>query len=351
MERFRSFFVSLIITGTALNTVAMAAEQTPSNHVDYKITKSVSLGGPDKWDYLYFDAPSHRVFISHGNEVTVVDGHSGSVVGRLGGIIGGHGVTVAAPGGHGYATTSSPAGVILFDPKTMGALKTLPTGNGPDPAVSDPGGNLVYVMNGTSESVTLIDTKSDSVVGTVPLGGVPEFAAADGAGKLFVNIESTREIVRIDTRTAKVDARWPISDCDSPHGLAIDPQSRRLFATCVNSRMMVVDADNGKVVASIPIGKGSDAAAFDTKRKLAFSSNGEGTLSVIAELDADHFVSLGEVPTAPGAKTMTLDSDSGRIFLVTAEVTQTSPPKEEGRPPRFTFAPGTVKLLFLDPVF
>jgi YVTN family beta-propeller protein len=310
----------------------------------------VSLGVPDKWDYLTYDQGSNRVYVSHGTEITVVDGRSGEVVGRVSGLKGSHGVAIAAAAGHGYADSAEPASVLVFDLKTLRPVKTLPVAADPDPVVYDPFSRHVFVLAGESRSTTVIDTVDDRVIATVSLGGKPEFATADGAGKLFVNIADTREIVRIDTASNVIDARWAIGDCESPHGLSIDPGTRHLFSSCLNGRLLVVNADDGRVEATLPIGKGTDAAAFDAKRKLIFSSNAEGTLSVIAERDPNAFVPLGNVVTAPGAKTMAIDSDSGRIFLVTADVATTTAAVQEGRPPRFTFVPGTVTLLFLDPV-
>jgi len=197
--------------------------------------------------------------------------------------------------------------------------------------------------------MTVIDTTTDSVVTTIHLSGQPEFAAVDGAGKLFVNVEDKREIQRVDTKTGKVDATWSIPDCDSPHGLAIDDKSHRLFTSCVNSKLLVVNATNGAVVSSLPIGKHSDAAAYDSHTKRVFSSNGDGTLSVIQQESADQYKSLAEVPTQLVARTMTLDPKTGRIYLVTGDYTEVDPNAKDPRK-RYAVKPGSTRMLLLDAV-
>jgi DNA-binding beta-propeller fold protein YncE len=202
-------------------------------------------------------------------------------------------------------------------------------------------------MEGDPDKAAMIDTQSDTLV-QIPLAGKPEFAAADGAGNLFINIADKKLIQRVDTRSAKVTAAWPISECESPHGLAIDPASLRLFSTCVNAKMVIVDSRDGRIVATLPIGKGTDAAAFDATRHRAFSSNRDGTLSVIDVKGADQFEPLGEVPTQPLARTMAIDPQTGRVFLVAADRDEVDPKATDPRK-RFKVRPGSVRLLFADP--
>jgi len=338
MRKITCLSLALVIAA-GLSSSAWAAAP------DYRITKTVDLGAPDKWDYLAFDAASHRVVVAHGSEATIVDSDSGAVVGRLGPINRGNGVFIAR--GRVYATSHEPDSLLAFDLASLKQVAAIPVGNGPDGALYDPASGRGFVVNEDSKSVTAIDLDADKPVFTTDLGGAPEFLAA-AAGKLYVNIKDRREVVRIDIASGALDAHWPIPDCESPHGMAIDAAAHRLFSSCVNGRMMVLDTDKGTVVANLPIGKRTDAAAYDAKRKLAFSSNSEGTLSVIAENGADAFVSLGEAPTAPGARTMALDPETGRIFLVTATVASAEP-AGDGKPTRFSFVPGSVKLLFLEP--
>ena len=339
MRALSALSLSLILAA-ALAPAAQAAAP------DYRITKTVPLGGPDKWDYLAFDAVAHRVVVAHGSEATLVDSDSGTVVGRLGPIKHTNGVMIAH--GRVYATSQDPDLLVAFDLVSLKQVAAIPVGKGPDGAFYDPESRRGFVVNEDDKTVTILDLDADKPLFTTPLGGAPEFLTA-AAGKLYVNIKDRREIVRIAIANGKLDAHWPIPDCDSPHGLAADPAAHRLFSSCVNGKMMVVDTDTGKVVAALPIGKRTDAAAFDPKRKLAFSPNSEGTLSVIAEKSATEFAALGDVATAPGARAMAIDPDTGRIFLVTADVASTEPAEDGGKPTRFKFVPGSFKMLFLDP--
>lgn len=313
----------------------------------YRITKTVDLGAPDKWDYLAFDAASHLVVVAHGSEATLLDSESGQLLGRLGPIKRAAGVLIA--NGKVYATSQDPDRLIAFDLESLKQVAAIPVGKGPDGALYDAASRRGFVVNEDDKTVTAIDMEADKPVFTTDLGGMPEFpAAADG--KLYVNIKDRREVVRIDIASGKLDARWPVPDCESPHGMAIDAAGHRLFSSCVNGKMMVLDTDRGTVVARLPIGKRTDAAAYDPGHRLIFSSNSEGTLSVIAEKGVDEFVPLGDIPTAPGARTMALDADTGRIFLVTATVASAEPGENGGKSTRFAFVPGSLKMMILDPV-
>ncbi|MGA7674204.1 MAG: YncE family protein [Rhizomicrobium sp.] len=335
--------IAVLAAAGSLATPAAAGDAAPV----YKIVKEVPLGMPDKWDFVYFDAG--RVYVSHGTEVTVIDGRSGELIGRVPGIDGSHGVVAAPSLGRGYADATNANSLVAFDLKTLKPLATMPAGEDADDVVYDPATKRVFVMDADGTAMTAVDAVQNKTISTTPLNGKPESATVDGAGNLFINSASTNEVLRVDTRSLAILSRWPVPDCQSPHGLAIDTAAHRLFVSCVNAKLQVVSSDDGHVVATLPIGKGTDTAAFDPKRKLIFSSNGEGTLSVIAERGADDFVSLGEVPTAPGARTMAVDPASGRVFLVTGEVAKTEPPTVKGRAPHFVFVPGSVKLLLLDP--
>jgi DNA-binding beta-propeller fold protein YncE len=332
----------VIRPAAALAALVLAGAAAPAPSPGYLPGRTVPLGAPDRWDYMTFDAGSHRLYVSHLSEITVVDTESGSVVGHVGGLGKSHGVVVVPVLGKGFADDGVARTVTIFDLATLKPEKTLKTDPDPDGMAYDPVTGRVFVINGDGASTTVIDAAKGEIVRTVPLGGQPEFGATDGLGKFFVNIESNREIVRLDTATLAVDARWKIGDCESPHGLAVDPSGHRVFSTCVNQKMVVVDAGDGHVVATLPIGKGSDAAGFDPARKLAFSSNGEGSLTVVSAADSNHPAVRETVATLPGARTMTLDPASGRVFLVTAEAASAAGSK-------FQAKPGTVKLLEFDP--
>ncbi|HEX4861444.1 MAG TPA: YncE family protein [Rhizomicrobium sp.] len=307
----------------------------------YKLAGSVALGGPERWDFVYFDAMSKRVYVSHRTHVDVVDVTQGKVVGQVTGIGESHGVVTVPSLGRGYADDTAAKVVVVFDLKTLARIATVPVGIDADAMAYDPATDRVFVMNADGHSVSAIDARADRVLQTVPLGGAPEAAAADGHGKLFINIASTNEIVAFDTMKLSITARWPVPACEKPHGMAMDEALGRIFVSCVNARMLVLDSQSGKTLADLPIGKGTDSAAFYPARKLAFSSNGDGTLSIIAERGANTFENAGGLKTPMGARTMALDPDTGRIFLVAAD----ADPSAQGKP-RAYVANSTKLLIF-----
>jgi DNA-binding beta-propeller fold protein YncE len=313
----------------------------------YTITKTVPLGSPERWDYLTYDPTSHRVYAAHGSSIAVVDGRSGALLGSVP-VPGANGVAVIPALGKGYAGSSTNKSVLVFDLVTFKVLKELPADEDTDGVVYDPVSKRVFVMDGDPHNAMVIDTITDTVVTRLPLAGKPEFAAVDGAGKLFVNITDARKIQRIDTKTLKTEATWPISDCEGPHGLAIDAATRRLFSSCLNSKLLVVDSGSGRIVATLPIGLGSDASAFDGKRNLVFSSNGTGTLTVIHESGPDNFAVLADVPTQLLARTMAVDSETGRVYLLAGDRVEVDPTATNPKK-RYGVRPGSVRLLFVDP--
>jgi DNA-binding beta-propeller fold protein YncE len=312
----------------------------------YQVTKTVTLGGPDTWDYLAFDAASGRVVAAHGDRIAVVDGKDGTIVGQVEGVTANaRGVAIA--GGRVYTDDAKADTVGWFDLRTLAPGKVQKTVGDPDAMTADPKSGHVYVIGSDSGRVAVLDPAKDAIVGEVEVGGTLEAGAADGKGRLYVNVADKREVVRIDLKTRKVDARWPLTECESPHGMALDVAADRLFTSCVNQRLVVLDTKSGKQVASLAIGKGSDGVVFDAKRKLLFSANGgDGTLSVLRAVSPDHYEPVGTVPTHTQARTLTLDPASGRLYLIAVDLV----PGEvdaKGRPKR---APGSVKLLFVDPV-
>jgi len=326
----------------ALAAPVFAAPPAPN----YTVTRTVPLGEPNRWDYVVFDPASHRVYVSHGDRVTVVDGRGGAIVGQVEGMAGGaHGIGIATAAGQGFTDDGRGGLAVAFDLKTLAVKDRITVEKDADAIAFDPASGHVFIVEGDSKKVTAIDPKTDKVVATIDGGGGLEYAVADGRGGLYVAGAEKREVVRIDTRTNTVTAHWPIADCSSPHGAAIDVATHRLFISCVNARLVVVDTDNGKEVAGAPIGRGTDAAGFDPKRKLVFSTNGlDGTLSVIREETPDKYVPVAIIKTAPSGRTMGIDPATGRIYIAAADTDPS--PNPGGRPiPR----PGTLKLLFLDP--
>lgn len=341
--------VVTIWSAVSLGAIVGAAAE-PAGAPLYHVTKTITLGAPDRWDYVVFDPSSDRVFVAHGTGVTVVDGATGALVGQIDGLPGGaHGTAISTATGHGY-TDDGQAGIAeSFDLKTLKPLHRIKTAPDADSILTDPKSGHIFVINGDSGSVTVIDPRSDTAIATVQTGGGLEDGVADGEGHLFINGAEKNELVRIDTAKNAIDARWPIKSCTSPHGMAMDTATRRLFISCENKILLAVNADNGVVIASLPIGARTDAARFDPNRHLVFSSNGEGTLSIIREVSKDKFVSLGDMKTAPGARTMALDPATGRIYLAAADILRSDPPSSPDGRPHVTYKPGSLKLLFLDP--
>jgi YVTN family beta-propeller protein len=340
------FLASAILT--ALTLTLTAAAQTPSYHV----TKTVALGAPDRWDYLVYDGPSHRLYVSHGDRVTVLDGRDGTALGSVEGMPGGtHGIGIVTAAGKGYTDDGKAGESVAFDLKTLKTGKRIKAEDDADGIAFDPSSGHIFVVDGDSKVLTVIDPATDAAIATVQAGGGLEYAVAGNNGKLYVNGAEKKEMIRVDTATNEVDANWPIPGCTSPHGLAIDTAAHRLFVSCLNSVMTIVNTDTGAVVTTLPIGQGSDGAAFDPKRKLIFSSNYDGTLSVIREVNPQTYQPLGSIPTALTGKNMTIDPDSGRLFVAVADVDPKAPvpPGPNGRPGRARPLPGSLKILFLDP--
>jgi len=317
----------------------------------YRVVKAVPLGGDERWDLLAFDPSDKRVYIAHGDHVTVVDEAKGEVVGQIGSFPGGtHGIAISSKTNQGYTDDGEAGTAVAFDLKSLKPLKQIAAAPDADAIIYEPVTGHVYVINGHSGSVTVIDPDINSAVATIDVGAELEPGVADAAGGLFINGVANNEIVKIDARTNKIEAHWAMPTCNKPHGLAVDPQARRLFATCANNVMVVVDADTGSTVATLPIGSSTDGAAFDPIRKLIFSSNGDGTLSVIREMDAQTFVVADTIKTSLGARTMTIDQATGRLFLVAADVAKIDPPTKAGGRPHIVYVPNSLKLLYLDPV-
>ncbi|MGH8179695.1 MAG: YncE family protein [Steroidobacteraceae bacterium] len=328
----------------------------PAPPAHYHLARSVALGAPERWDYIVYDAPSHRVYVAHGDHLTVVDGRNGRVIGQVAGMPGGtHGIAISHAAGLGYTDDGRAGEGVAFSLKTLKVVKHLAAAPDADAVTIDPTSGHVFVVDGDPGLLTVIDPKADRVVATVHVGSKMEYAVAGDNGKVYVNGVEKREIYRVDTATNQVDATWAIPQCESPHGLAVDTATHRLFSSCENQRLVVVNFDTGATVATVPIGRGTDAAAFDPTRKLIFSSNGvDGTLSVIREVDANTFVPAGTVVTALSARTMSVDPQSGRVFVAAADTTAQAmaaarAARMAGKHGPSPFASGSFKLLFFDP--
>jgi DNA-binding beta-propeller fold protein YncE len=333
-------------TTTAHPKTGSRSARSDSKSTGYHVVKKTVLGDGG-WDYLTVDAKARRVYISRGTHVMVVDADSAAVVGDIPGTNGVHGIAIASDMHKGFTSNGRDNNVTIFDTKTLKVLGTAPAGKNPDAIIYDPASKRVFAFNGSSKDATAIDAKTGTVAGTIPLGGKPEFAAADDKGHVFVNIEDTSEIVRFDSNKLAVENRWKIAPGEEPSGLAMDRKHRRLFSVCSNKLMVVVNADTGAVVTTLPIGQGTDAAGFDPETGFAFSSNGEGTLTVVHEDSADKFSVVDTVPTQVRARTMTLDSKTHQVFTVTAEFGPPPAATAQQPRPRAPMVPGSFTLLTL----
>ncbi len=344
--------------------------------VEYKLKQKFTIGGDGGWDYLTYDPVGKRLFISRATRVQVVDTDKGTVIAEIANTPGVHGIALAQDQNKGYTSNGRENTVTVFDLKTLKETSRikLPEGdnnpdailydpaskrvfsfngrsknatNNPDAILYDPTSKRVFTFNGRSKNATVIDATNDKVVSSIPLHGKPEFAAADGKGMVYVNIEDTAEIQAIDAKKATVTNSWPITGCEEPSGMAMDIKSRRIFSGCHNKVMAVFNPDTAKVVTTVPIGDGVDANGFDPGANLAFSSNGDGTLTVVHEDSADKYTVAQNAQTQRGARTMALNPNSHEIYLVTAEFEE-QPPAEGQTRPRRTMKPGSFTLLVME---
>jgi mono/diheme cytochrome c family protein len=318
--------------------------------VHYELKQKHVLGGEGGWDYLTFDGVGKRLFISRGMSVMVVDPAKGKVIAEIPDTPGVHGIALARALGKGFTSNGRENTVTVFNLKTLKqtAKIKLEGAENPDAILYDAASRRVFTFNGRSKNASIIDAVKGTVAGTIPLDGKPEFAVADGKGTVFVNIEDKSELTAIDAKKGAVVKTWPLAPCEEPSGLAIDAAHRRLFAGCHNKMMAVVDADSGKVIATPAIGQGVDANAFDPGTQLAFSSNGDGTLTVIHEDSPDKYTVVENASTQRFARTMALDPTTHNVYLVSAEIEE-APPEKEGDRPRRTMKPGTFTLLVMSP--
>jgi len=322
------------LIGVVLLTAIAGA--TPAAPPNLAVTQRFAVGAAGGWDYLSVDADTHRLFVSRADRVMVLDTRDGKLLGTIPDTAGVHSVVLVPALGRGFTSNGRANTITEFDLTSLKTVRTIAIdAQNPDAMLYDaPSGHLL-TFNGRSLDATVVDARAGKPVATIPLGGKPEFAVSDGHGKVYVNIEDTAELKRIDTERNLVDATWKLGNCTEPTGLALDATHARLFSVCQNGTMAVTDARSGQAVASVAIGAGPDAAAYDAARGLIFSSNGEdGTLTVIRQDSADSYRVLTNVPTQKSARTMALDEKAQRIYLVGAEFDPPPPATEQQPHPR-----------------
>lgn len=300
------FLLAIVIVG------AMAAQQKAGRH----ILRFIPLGGDGSWDYLRFDPNANRLFIARQTRVMVVDLATGKLAGEIPDTTGVHGVALVAALHRGVTSNGKANTATIFDLDSLKPLATVPTGEKPDSILWEPFSGKVLTMNGHSNSITVVDVGAAKPIGTIALPGRPETAVSDGGGSVFVNLEDKSQIAAVDMQARSIVHTWDLPGCSEPTGLAIDTDHARLFSGCHNGVLAVLDAHSGKVIQTLPIGLGVDAVAYDPASHTVFTSNGEGSISVIDQSDPDKYTSRETVTTLPGAKTMALDPVHHLVYTV-----------------------------------
>jgi YVTN family beta-propeller protein len=333
--------------------LAFGAASGDSTHVsEYSIVNRIPLTGDGGWDYCAVDDSTGRLFVSHGTQVQVVDPDTRRETGAIPDTRGVHGTALVRGLNKAYISDGKDTAVTVADLTTLAVLKKIHvSGLNPDAIVYDPFSGCVFTFNGKSGSASVIDTKSDSVVATIPLGGKPEFPAADGRGKLYVNLEDKNRVAVINTKSMRIEKSWPTGPGREPSAMAIDTVAHRLFIGCHNRMMVVMDAVSGRVIATPPIGSGVDAAVFDPGTQRAFSSNGDGTVTVIQQSSGGKsYAVLENIITQKGARTMALNPKSHVLYLPDAEFDAAPAPTTDNPKPRAPVKPGSFMVLEIAPV-
>lgn len=328
----------------ALALGLVAANSVPAADVNYRLIKTIPVGGDGGWDYLTADSAMQRLYVSHGNKVVVIDLAKDAVCGEITNTPGVHGIAVAPELNRGLVTCGRENKAAIVDLKTLQTLSKIETGANPDGMLFEPGQKEFYTFNGRGQSATVIDAKSGKVVATIPLGGKPEFAVTDvKAGLVFNNLEDKSEVVVIGTKKHEVVNRWPIAPGEEASGLAFNEKNHRLFLGCGNKLMAMMDSTTGKILATVPIGDGVDANAFDPATQLAFASCDDGTVTIAHE-DGDKLTVVQTLQTEKGARTMTIDPVTHKIYLASAKFAEPAAGQRHGK-----MEPGSFKILVYAP--
>ncbi|WP_367752382.1 YncE family protein [Flavobacterium sp. WC2430] len=332
--------VALVILGFS---IANCNSQT------FKVSEKIKLPGNDGWDYLAVDDVNQHLFISHGSEVNVIDLKSNALITTIPDTKGVHGIAIANDLNKAFISNGKDNSVSIVNLTTFELIeKVAISGKNPDAILYDAFSKKVFTYNGKSNNATVLDAITNKEIKSIALGGKPEFSVTNTKGLIFVNIEDKNEIKTIDATKLDVKATWSIAPGDEPSGLAIDLESNRLFAVCGNKLMVVVNAINGKVVKTLLIGDGCDGVTFNPKNKLIFSSNGEGTITVVKEKSPAVFAVLQTVKTQKGARTITLNKTTNQLYLSTANFGEKPKLTAEIPNPRPSIIPNSFTILVVD---
>ncbi|MEI6263857.1 MAG: YncE family protein [Sphingobacteriia bacterium] len=314
---------------------------------NYQIVKTFHIASMGGWDYPAVDVNSNKLYLSHGGQVNILDKTTGDSLGIITSTAGVHGIAFVPSLGKGYTSNGRTNNVTVFDLKTGNTIGTIAVGKNPDWIMYDPFSKKIVTSNHSGGDLSLIDVNTDQVVATIAVGGTKlETVVSDGAGKLFVNLEDKHQIAEVDIAKSAVTNIWELAPSESPTGLAIDTKTKRLFSTC-DKTLVVMDATNGKIVATVPIGEGCDGAAFDPASKLIFTSNGSGTVSIVKEVSANEYKLIETVETKKGARTISLDTKTHMVYLPTADYEPI--PAEAPKGTRAKMVPGSFQVLVLAP--
>jgi DNA-binding beta-propeller fold protein YncE len=325
-------------------TVTLAAD------APYHFIKQIPIGGEGGWDYLSVDSAARLLYVTHATKVVIIDLEKEQVAGEVADTPGVHGFAIAPELGLGFSSNGRESKASIVDLKTLKTLSKVDTGENPDAILYIPGHQEVYTFNGRGKSATVFEAKTGKIVATIPLSGKPEFAVFDPeADKIYNNIEDKNEVAVIDPKTHTIAATWPIAPGEAASGMALDKQHHRLFLGCDNKLMVMMDSSTGKVVATVPIGEGVDANVFDPSTGLAFSSNGEGTVTIAREDSPEKLTVVQTLKTARSARTMTLDPKTHRIYLAAADFEASPAPAPGTELQRPKMIPGTFRVLVYGP--
>lgn len=335
----------LLLFSFLLPPVRSADSPQTAGPSGYHLVKKVKLGGNGGWDYLEVDPATHRLFVSRGTHVIVVDPDQGKIVGDIPDTQGVHGIAIANDFNKGFTTNGRTSDSTMFDLTSLKPLGNIKTDKDSDAVIYDGFSKRVFTFNGDANTASAIDASTGKLVSTFPLGGGPEFGATDGKGKIFVNLEDKSSLVRFDAKTLKIENTWPLAPCESPSGLAIDAAHEILVVGCHNKLMAFVDGNSGKVIGSVPIGQGVDANRFDPVTGYAFASCGDGTLTIAHEDSPTKYSLVEKIDTQRGARTMALDYATHAVYLVSADFGPAPAATADNPRPRPAILPDTFTLL------
>jgi DNA-binding beta-propeller fold protein YncE len=309
--------VGVLAASTSVSALAATQANTSADAGSLKVLSTFKVGGPGGWDYLTVDPETRRLYVSHATRVMVLDADKGTPIGEIADTPGVHGIAPVPEQNLGFTSNGKEGMLNVFDLKTLKTLRKIKAGQNPDSIIYDPASQRVFAFNGRSGDVTMVDPLTlDKPPVSLPVGGKLETGVADGAGHVYVNVEDKNEIVEIDSKEGKVLAHWPLAPGEGPTGMAMDREHHRLYSGCSNKMMVVLDAEQGKVLATVPVGAGVDGVAFDSQLGLAASANGrDGTLTVVKETPAGTFKVVQTLKTANGARTITSDPKTHQFYL------------------------------------